>query len=663
MSSLREALLEYHNSLEELTFNSKTVISMLTMVAAEFDEIPEGPPNIVDMIAKRVTTVDIKQKLPVLYLIDSICKNIGKPFTELFEKKIVDVFKHVFEEGDETTRQCLYKLRKTWIGIFSDYHLHEIDSAAQSIDPAWPSIPTNPGPPAAKRKKENLDSTSSAVSKSKRSTIPISAPPTPSKGSITTPVAITSQITTLIPPQATNGLLIQPQAQILSPLQPMTTSNHLPSLNFHSSSSKPQSYENISQHYCQVDGNTVKLFFIDENTSIVLMKDSHHLSLNELVKINPYDLEPRLIMFEVKQTKVYIDNGKNESRKIVLFYFKSKTFFHGQHAQSIRLGGPCREIILNGKPYQVSFGGPPINVRFLGDSHQTHTLRLGGPPPRVKISDEIRVDLWVKYVDKFFGRSDENSIQITNPFSPLPSAQPLSLPSNLGPSSSSQWSKSMSSNQVTLPIAVSNSKPSTDPPDNLRNLLNNLISVGLIPPSEKRVSSIDEIESEPLLLETKSLKADHPKVIADLINGTQCPNCSLRFEVGDSNERSKYSVHLDWHFRLNRQERTDSKSKSAAVRRWFCHLDLWVSFKEITDETDEMNLDTEKEENDCGVGGEKKVYTVSANEDETLNVCAVCKEKFETSWNEDEEEWQLLNAVKGQDEKIYHPLCLEDLEN
>ena len=85
-----------------------------------------------------------EQKLPVMYVVDSIIKNVQpSEYRELFEKIIIKLFLHVFKEvclslhefshlsfdlqGDERVRSSLYKLRCTWPNIFIPSKLYQLD--------------------------------------------------------------------------------------------------------------------------------------------------------------------------------------------------------------------------------------------------------------------------------------------------------------------------------------------------------------------------------------------------------------------------------------------------------------------------------------------------------------------------------------------------------
>ncbi|XP_059351204.1 uncharacterized protein LOC130696000 isoform X2 [Daphnia carinata] len=126
---------EYMSSLADLTVNSKPLINMLTMLA---EENVDSAPVIVKVIEKHLSQVKPEMKLPVLYLVDSIVKNIGGAYTSLFTQNIVSSFCSVFEKVEESTRASMFKLRQTWSDVFPPKKLYALDVRVKSIDPAWP---------------------------------------------------------------------------------------------------------------------------------------------------------------------------------------------------------------------------------------------------------------------------------------------------------------------------------------------------------------------------------------------------------------------------------------------------------------------------------------------------------------------------------------------
>ncbi|XP_010862672.4 pre-mRNA cleavage complex 2 protein Pcf11 isoform X2 [Esox lucius] len=136
-----DACREYQSSLEDLTFNSKPHINMLTILAEENLHFAK---DIVAIIEAQITKAPAAEKLPVLYLVDSIVKNVGGEYLAVFAKNLVTSFICVFEKVDENTRKSLFKLRSTWDEIFPLKKLYALDVRVNSLDPAWPIKPLPP---------------------------------------------------------------------------------------------------------------------------------------------------------------------------------------------------------------------------------------------------------------------------------------------------------------------------------------------------------------------------------------------------------------------------------------------------------------------------------------------------------------------------------------
>ncbi|XP_075707509.1 pre-mRNA cleavage complex 2 protein Pcf11 isoform X2 [Rhinoderma darwinii] len=136
-----DACRDYQSSLEDLTFNSKPHINMLTILAEENVQFAR---DIVTLIEAQIAKASSTEKLPVMYLMDSIVKNVGRDYPTAFAKNIVSTFVNVFEKVDENTRKSLYKLRSTWDDIFPSKKLYALDMRVNQLDPAWPVKPLPP---------------------------------------------------------------------------------------------------------------------------------------------------------------------------------------------------------------------------------------------------------------------------------------------------------------------------------------------------------------------------------------------------------------------------------------------------------------------------------------------------------------------------------------
>lgn len=107
----------------------------------------------------------MRQKLPILYLIDSIVKNVGEEYKQLFQQEIVGIFVDVFDKVNENiysrifkwvanqyyyhfpvqsrsdkVREKMFALRETWKDVFLPTKLYMIDVKVNQLDPNWPIV-------------------------------------------------------------------------------------------------------------------------------------------------------------------------------------------------------------------------------------------------------------------------------------------------------------------------------------------------------------------------------------------------------------------------------------------------------------------------------------------------------------------------------------------
>lgn len=147
----RELALEYDTALDDLTFNSKPMIDTLTLIAQE--NIASAS-DIVILIESRITNVIYpctqfvlilqnppQSKLPVVYLMDSVLKNVGGPYVNLFSQNLYNTFCSAFEGVDSSTKRSLQTVLKTWRDhrLFPPQLLDRIE-AKTNVPLALPSV-------------------------------------------------------------------------------------------------------------------------------------------------------------------------------------------------------------------------------------------------------------------------------------------------------------------------------------------------------------------------------------------------------------------------------------------------------------------------------------------------------------------------------------------
>lgn len=132
---MEDKLAEYKQNLEDLTLNSKPLISMLTVLA---EENVEHAPQVSQLIIKRLREAPLKSKLPALYLVDSILKNFGGQYKKLFGAHLSEIFLCVFLKAEARMRQDLFRLRSTWDHVLSKSLLQQLDVDVNQVDHNWP---------------------------------------------------------------------------------------------------------------------------------------------------------------------------------------------------------------------------------------------------------------------------------------------------------------------------------------------------------------------------------------------------------------------------------------------------------------------------------------------------------------------------------------------
>lgn len=103
----------YQHLLLSLTLNSKALITELTSLAETY---VDNAQEIVRLIEDRITKILPKYKLYTFYLLDSVIKNIGNPYSLLFAKNLYKLFTESYLIVEDTnTRQDLINLFQTWM--------------------------------------------------------------------------------------------------------------------------------------------------------------------------------------------------------------------------------------------------------------------------------------------------------------------------------------------------------------------------------------------------------------------------------------------------------------------------------------------------------------------------------------------------------------------
>mmetsp|Transcript_6460 Transcript_6460/g.12788 ORF Transcript_6460/g.12788 Transcript_6460/m.12788 type:complete len:375 (-) Transcript_6460:989-2113(-) len=115
---------------DELVTVEKRQIVALTETAKDIVALDGRiAPQIANVVTDRALKASADVQLPILYLLDSICKNVGEPFVSCFSGKLAEVFRHAWVVGAPGLHRPLRKLAGTWVSVFPVHVMSAVEAS------------------------------------------------------------------------------------------------------------------------------------------------------------------------------------------------------------------------------------------------------------------------------------------------------------------------------------------------------------------------------------------------------------------------------------------------------------------------------------------------------------------------------------------------------
>lgn len=400
-----------------------------------------------------------------------------------------------------------------------------------------------------------------------------------------------------------------------------------------------------------IDNEWYECYFGDPAVGIVLNNKLHSFRIDgPAPQVRIGNLRSDLVVGKVD---MYVDT---QTKASLFLDAQVQMVQINNQMHSVQFADYLLTVIIDNIPFPVQYGAMPVKYQL---ANSEHYIRFSVLPNhimagKVYIRNMKRTHLQRDLVSPVPTAAMPSIPPVTGPILPLMSivAKPDIITSN------STNSKPSRSKQSDIPIASESSNP---PSMDINDLYQKLLATGILNKPNQEASS-SRVKLTPVILsKPETLKKRQTAIIDALFSGTQCSSCGVRFP---KQQTTKYSQHLDWHFRQNKRDR--DSARRAQNRKWYYSVDDWIQYEEIENLEEREKNWFETQQNEMDSGNEESnqrsaspIQSCIAGPDDHNKTCDMCHDPFETFYNEETEEWHLRNAIRVE-ENIYHPICYED---
>ncbi|KIW13650.1 hypothetical protein PV08_08841 [Exophiala spinifera] len=602
---------DYKGSLEDLVTNDRYQISNLTLIAKENIEHAEA---ISRVLQNHINRAPPARKLPALYVLDSIAKNVGSPYTVYFGRNLHQIFMLAYSQVDGNVRRKLEEMLKTW---------REPVPGSLSTTPVFPHSSTQTivdslnkfrsATPAANRYQSTPTPVHGAPVRV-ASTQPYRSTPTPPQSLPPFNPSIPSHTRSPRPQQAI------PQ-QSFQPAPPVSYAQAFPlqAPPFYPQSSQPPQFPPptpLPRPVSSAGGVDLKKLHtdIDDLTTDAKIVCATH----------PMDQAAQRKLTSLQTLKEILDSGSAsegdlvEIRNTITQKMAEKSIAARQQQAQTTVPVLPPNPLLN--PYMPP--QPPVQ----------HAA-VSATPTSTLFNSKNLAELLRATVSQ-----QQQSAPPPNYYAPPHSGMntPQSLPQIL---------PSAPENPLLAQLRASGLlSAATTPPQ------------GATPPVASFAFGNDVMTE--VTLTSASIRIPRPHLISSFLNArpNQCSTCGKRFTADDSGKEKK-ARHLDWHFKT--KARMLEAEKRGQNRSWYVDEREWIASKEYEDEAGPE----EGASNGASVAAKKQPQNfVRVPADPVLRslACPIDQEPFKSEWSEEVQDFIWKDAVNVGG-RYYHASCYAEI--
>ncbi|KAK4990737.1 mRNA 3' end processing factor [Elasticomyces elasticus] len=648
-----EVAADFRDSLQDLQINNRYEISNLTIIAKEN---AEHAPALSRVLQHHIKTTAPSRKLPALYVLDSIVKNVGSPYTLYLGQNLYQIFMDAYVLVDPTTRKSMEAMLKTWK-----------EPVPGSMDPAPVFKPdfTKPIENALIRARTAaIQQQQSARAQNP----PIPLPPRPSSATYRDSPTQQHGISRYAQPPVPQRHAPQygyPN-QMPTPQQPSAQQYEQSMHTLSPSVREPQPIPHAAYDINRLNDDIARLIeAVKLQFASNVFDSSLQMKLQALLDLQNILRSQQLPQEALGQIKVQIDQLSASLPQAPPSVTLLPTTPQSDPRPSAQLRWqPPTPSYQPPQPYPA----PPQSV----PSYQ--------PPPSVQTPPSQPVfpsDMLARLLASTSNGPNPNTptlraatpalqgLQALNGFAPPQHAAtpPASTPA---PASHDLFAALRASGMLP-PAPPASAQPAQVPqpprplllPPELQSLLlGQPAKVGTPPITAAQLAFAAPQINVPLT--AASLKTPRPELVSGLYDSqpNQCTSCGRRFLATEEGRKRK-ARHLDWHFRISTSADAHNLGQS---RLWYQDDREWIYYTDVDESAEPPSDDTIAAAKQAKKGPKDQYIPIPADATPATSACPICQEKFENKWHELAQEWVWMDAIKVGG-RVYHASCHEEVLN